>query len=71
MIVNCYLASVSVNNTLSLSGVYQISPDIYRRNRKVLPLGITALQPQSHFLLGTPYTIVNYVVRITRTFRVV
>jgi hypothetical protein len=29
---------------------------IYRRNRKVLPLGITALQPQSHFHLGTPYT---------------
>jgi hypothetical protein len=25
-------------------------------NRKVLPLGITALQPQSHFHLGTPYT---------------
>ena len=30
---------------------------IYRGNRKVLPLGITALQPQSHFHLGTPYTI--------------
>ena len=29
---------------------------IYQRNRKVLPLGITALQPQSHFHLGTPYT---------------
>jgi len=28
---------------------------IYRRNRNVLPLGITALQPQSHFHLGTPY----------------
>jgi hypothetical protein len=28
---------------------------IYRRNRKVLPLEITALQPQSHFHLGTPY----------------
>ena len=28
---------------------------IYRRNSKVLPLGITALQPQSHFHLGTPY----------------
>jgi hypothetical protein len=28
---------------------------IYRRNRKVLPLGITALQPPSHFHLGTPY----------------
>ena len=27
-----------------------------RRNRKVLPLGITALQPQSLFHLGTPYT---------------
>ena len=27
----------------------------YRRNRKVLPLGITALQPQCHFHLGTPY----------------
>ena len=24
-------------------------------NRKVLPLGITAPQPQSHFHLGTPY----------------
>jgi hypothetical protein len=32
---------------------------IYRRNRKVLPLGITALQPQSHFHLGTPYILVN------------
>jgi len=30
---------------------------IYRGNRKVLPLGITALQPQSHFHLGTPYRI--------------
>jgi hypothetical protein len=30
---------------------------IYRRNRKVLPLGITVLQPQSRFHLGTPYTI--------------
>jgi hypothetical protein len=29
---------------------------IYLRNRKVLPLGTTALQPQSHFHLGTPYT---------------
>ena len=29
MIVNCYLASVSVNNTLPLSSVYQISPDIH------------------------------------------
>jgi len=28
---------------------------IYRGKRKVLPLGITALQPQSHFHLGTPY----------------
>jgi hypothetical protein len=27
-IVNCYLAYVSVNNTLPLSGVYKISPDI-------------------------------------------
>ena len=30
---------------------------IYWRNRKVLPLGITVLQPQSHFHLGTPYKI--------------
>jgi len=29
MIVNCYLASVSVNNTLLLLSVYQISPDIH------------------------------------------
>jgi hypothetical protein len=28
---------------------------IYRTNRKVLPLEITGLQPQSHFHLGTPY----------------
>jgi hypothetical protein len=28
-IVNCYLASVSINNTLPLSSVYQISPDIH------------------------------------------
>jgi hypothetical protein len=28
---------------------------IYRGNYKVVPLGITALQPQSHFHLGTPY----------------
>ena len=28
---------------------------IYRGNCRVLPLGITALQPQSHFHLGTPY----------------
>ena len=28
---------------------------IYRRNSKVLPLGITTLQPQSHFHLGIPY----------------
>jgi hypothetical protein len=56
-IVNCYLASASVNNTLPLLSVYQISPAIhYRGNRKVVPLGITALQPQSHFHLGTPYT---------------
>ena len=32
---------------------------IYRRNRKVLPLGITALRPQSHFHLGTPYTYIH------------
>ena len=32
---------------------------IYRGNRKVLPLGITALQPQSHFHLGTPYNNIN------------
>jgi hypothetical protein len=32
---------------------------IYRRNRKVLPLGITALQPQSHFHLGVPYSTNN------------
>ena len=32
---------------------------MYRRNRKVLPLGITALQPQSHFHLGTPYIYPN------------
>ena len=29
MIVNCYLASVSVNNMLPLSSAYQISPDIH------------------------------------------
>jgi hypothetical protein len=29
MIVNCYLASVSVSNTMRLSSVYQISPDIH------------------------------------------
>jgi len=29
---------------------------IYRGNRKVLSLGITALQPQSHFHLGTLYS---------------
>ena len=28
-IVNCYLASASVNNTLPLSSVYQISPEIH------------------------------------------
>jgi len=28
---------------------------IYQENRKVLPLGITVLQPQSHFHLGMPY----------------
>jgi len=32
---------------------------MYRRNRKVLPLGITALQPQSHFHLGTPYSFLS------------
>ena len=32
---------------------------MYRRNHKVLPLGITALQPQSHFHLGTPYTYIH------------
>jgi hypothetical protein len=31
------------------------STAIYRRNRKVLLLVIMALQPQSHFHLGTPY----------------
>jgi len=35
---------------------------IYRRNRKVLPLGITALQPQSHFHLGMPYTNTNIII---------
>ena len=34
---------------------------IYRRNRKVLPLGIMALQPQSPFHLGTPYIIYSVV----------
>jgi hypothetical protein len=33
---------------------------IYRRNRKVLPLGITALQTQSHFHLGKPYILVQF-----------
>ena len=28
---------------------------IYQGNRKVLPLGIMALQPQTHFHLGTPH----------------
>ena len=28
-IVKCYLASVSVNNKLPLSSVYQISPDVH------------------------------------------
>jgi hypothetical protein len=32
---------------------------IYQRNRKVLPLVITVLQPQSHFHLGTPYILDN------------
>ena len=45
----------------------------YRVNRKVPPLGITALQPQSRFHLGTPYTsccapydraIFSYIVRL-------
>jgi hypothetical protein len=35
---------------------------IYRRNRKVLPLGITALEPQSHFHLGTSYTYSDFYV---------
>jgi hypothetical protein len=35
---------------------YLLSTHNLRRNRKVLPLGITALQPQSHFHLGMPYT---------------
>ena len=33
---------------------------IYRGNRKVLPLGITALQTQSHFHLGTPYNFFTF-----------
>jgi hypothetical protein len=32
---------------------------ISRRNRKVPPLGIMALQPQSHFHLGTPYNLLR------------
>ena len=36
---------------------------IYRGNRKVLPLGITVLQPQSHFHLGTPYTLWNAILQ--------
>jgi hypothetical protein len=33
--------------------------DIYRGNRKVIPLGITALQTKSHFHLGMPYILAN------------
>jgi hypothetical protein len=33
---------------------------ISRRNRKVSPLGITALQPQSHIHLGTPYSCLSW-----------
>jgi hypothetical protein len=40
---------------------------IYRRNREVLPLGITALQPQSHFHLGTPYIIVTIIFQLLFT----
>jgi len=32
----------------------------YWRNHKVLPLGITAFQPQSHFPLGMPYTLSRF-----------
>ena len=57
-IVNCYLASVSAA-THCRYRVYTkfllTYTAIYWRNRKVLPLGITAFQPQSHFHLGTPY----------------
>ena len=44
---------------------------IYRRNRRVLPLGITALQPQSHFHLGTPYIYIyrKFVYLFTRMYR--
>jgi len=42
---------------------------IYRGNRKVLPLGITALQPQSHFHLGTPYTLVDTYRRFGTNYR--
>jgi hypothetical protein len=40
---------------------------ISRRNRKVPPLGITALQPQSHVHLGTPYisNLVSHSARLT------
>ena len=41
---------------------------IYRGNRKVLPLGITALQPQSHFHLGTSYTYIHYIHRHIRRY---
>ena len=43
---------------------------IYRGNRIVLPLGITALQLQSHFHLGTPYKFLVHhrqkIVRLTK-----
>jgi hypothetical protein len=35
------------------------SDKIDRRNREVLPLGITALEPQSYFHLGTPYIYID------------
>jgi hypothetical protein len=40
---------------------------IYRRNRKVLLLGITALQPQSHFYLGTPYIYCRWIACLFET----
>jgi hypothetical protein len=45
---------------------------IYRRNRKVLPLGITALQPQSHFHLGTPYNSIpqQYTIPVLTTLQI-
>ena len=39
---------------------------MYRR--KVLPLGITALRPQSHFHLGTPYIRTQFMV-VTQEYR--